>query len=169
MDAGADEPVAQHPHGNTRDTRKRVRPDNVELVTLTAGTRFGAYEVAAPIGAGGMGEVYRARDTRLDREESCRDTVVTDMLGGTPAASPDRYLQVSAPALLPLDVPQRLIWGEHESFVPRSLVDKYVAAAARAGDDARLIIVPCRGYFEIAMPTTAAWPIVHEGVLSLLR
>ena len=35
---------------------------------LQAGTRLGAYEVLALIGAGGMGEVYRARDTRLGRE-----------------------------------------------------------------------------------------------------
>jgi eukaryotic-like serine/threonine-protein kinase len=34
---------------------------------LTPGTRLGPYEIVAPIGAGGMGEVYRARDTRLDR------------------------------------------------------------------------------------------------------
>ncbi|MBI3668064.1 MAG: serine/threonine protein kinase, partial [Acidobacteria bacterium] len=34
---------------------------------LTAGTRLGPYEILAPIGAGGMGEVYRAKDTRLDR------------------------------------------------------------------------------------------------------
>ena len=34
---------------------------------LPAGTRLGPYEIAALIGAGGMGEVYRARDTRLDR------------------------------------------------------------------------------------------------------
>src|SRR5467141_640634 len=34
---------------------------------LSAGTRLGPYEVLAPIGAGGMGEVYRARDTRLER------------------------------------------------------------------------------------------------------
>jgi serine/threonine protein kinase len=37
-------------------------------VTLTAGTRFGVYEVLSALGAGGMGEVYRARDTRLDRD-----------------------------------------------------------------------------------------------------
>src|SRR5215510_876466 len=34
---------------------------------LTAGTKFGPYEIIALIGAGGMGEVYRAKDTRLDR------------------------------------------------------------------------------------------------------
>jgi Protein kinase domain len=36
-------------------------------MSLTAGIRLGPYEVISPIGAGGMGEVYRARDTRLDR------------------------------------------------------------------------------------------------------
>ena len=34
---------------------------------LTSGTKLGPYEIIAPLGAGGMGEVYRARDTRLDR------------------------------------------------------------------------------------------------------
>ncbi|MBZ5589552.1 MAG: protein kinase [Acidobacteriia bacterium] len=37
------------------------------LVSLSAGTRLGPYEIIAPLGAGGMGEVYRARDHRLDR------------------------------------------------------------------------------------------------------
>lgn len=37
-------------------------------MTLPLGTRLGPYEIVSPLGAGGMGEVYRARDTRLDRE-----------------------------------------------------------------------------------------------------
>jgi serine/threonine protein kinase len=37
-------------------------------MSLAPGTRLGPYEVIAPIGAGGMGEVYRARDTKLGRE-----------------------------------------------------------------------------------------------------
>src|SRR5207249_1948795 len=36
-------------------------------MTLAQGTRLGPYEILAPVGAGGMGEVYRARDTRLER------------------------------------------------------------------------------------------------------
>ena len=39
----------------------------VPIMFLVSGTQLGPYEIVAPLGAGGMGEVYRARDTRLDR------------------------------------------------------------------------------------------------------
>jgi serine/threonine-protein kinase len=53
-------------------------------VSLTNGTRLGPYEILAPIGAGGMGEVYKALDTRLDRFVAVK--VISDRLGGEPSA-----------------------------------------------------------------------------------
>ena len=53
-------------------------------MALTSGTRLGAYEIAALIGAGGMGEVYRARDARLNRDVALK--VLPELF----AADPDR-------------------------------------------------------------------------------
>jgi Tol biopolymer transport system component len=53
-------------------------------VTLAAGTKLGAYEVIGPLGAGGMGEVYRARDTKLDRDVAIK--VLPERLASDSAA-----------------------------------------------------------------------------------
>ena len=52
---------------------------------MTAGTRLGAYEILAPLGAGGMGQVYRARDSRLGREVAIK--LLADDLVNDPAAA----------------------------------------------------------------------------------
>jgi serine/threonine protein kinase len=53
-------------------------------VTLSAGARLGPYEIISPLGAGGMGEVYRARDTRLDRDVAVK--VLPAQLSESPEA-----------------------------------------------------------------------------------
>jgi dipeptidyl aminopeptidase/acylaminoacyl peptidase len=66
------------------------------------GTRIGPYEIVAPLGAGGMGEVYRARDTRLDR------TVAVKVLAGALAADSEsrRRFEQEARAIAALNHPR---------------------------------------------------------------
>jgi len=61
-------------------------------MALTNGAKLGPYEIASPLGAGGMGEVYRARDTRLDR------TVAIKILPAEFSADPERRKRLAREA-----------------------------------------------------------------------
>src|SRR5216684_8376042 len=63
-------------------------------MALTSGTKLGPYEIVAPLGAGGMGEVYRARDTKLGRE------VALKLLPPSFAADADRVARFEREARL---------------------------------------------------------------------
>ena len=63
-------------------------------MSLTPGTRLGPYEVVSPLGAGGMGEVYRARDTKLNRD------VAIKVLPDAVAQQPDRLKRFEREAQL---------------------------------------------------------------------
>jgi eukaryotic-like serine/threonine-protein kinase len=89
-------------------------------MTLSTGTRLGPYEILAPIGAGGMGEVYRARDTKLKRE------VALKVLPDSFAADPDRMarFQREAEVLASLNHPHiAQIYGVEERALVMELVE----------------------------------------------
>src|SRR6195256_3997337 len=90
---------------------------------LSPGTRLGPYEIVAPLGAGGMGEVYRARDTKLNRE------VAIKVLLPAVANDPDRLTRFSreAQVLASLNHPNIAhIHGLEESDGVRALVMELV-------------------------------------------
>jgi len=92
-------------------------------VNLSAGTKLGPYEVVAPLGAGGMGEVYRARDTKLNRE------VALKVLPAAMANDAERMARFhrEAQVLASLNHPNiAAIYGLEESGGMRALVMELV-------------------------------------------
>ena len=88
-------------------------------MSLTAGARLGPYEILSALGAGGMGEVYRARDTRLQRD------VAIKVLPEVFASDPDRLARFEREAqlLASLNHPHiGAIYGLEESGGVRALI-----------------------------------------------
>src|SRR5438128_2007435 len=92
-------------------------------MTLATGTRIGVYEIVDALGAGGMGEVYRARDTKLRRE------VAIKVLPAAFAVDPDRVarFQREAELLATLNHPNiAAVYGIEESRGASAIVMELV-------------------------------------------
>ena len=95
-------------------------------MALTPGARLGSYEIIAAIGAGGMGEVYRARDTKLNRD------VALKILPEAFAADHDRLTRFTreAQTLASLNHPNiAQIHGLEDSSTAHALVMEFVDGA----------------------------------------
>jgi Tol biopolymer transport system component len=126
-------------------------------VTLAPGTRLGPHDIVAPIGAGGMGEVYKARDTRLGRD------VAIKVLPAAFASDPDRLrrFEQEARATAALDHPNILAihdLGTHEGSP--YLVEELLEGSSlreRMRDGA----IPCRKAVEIAAQVASGLAAAH--------
>jgi acetyl esterase/lipase len=101
-------------------------------------------------------------------QQGCHGAVVEEMLGGKPIDVPEHYAQASAIKMLPLGIPQILIWGKNDDIAPIFLGERYMLAAKQAGDPVRLVSIPDVGHFEIASPLATTWPAVRSEIVALL-
>ena len=127
-------------------------------MSLGPGTRLGPYEIVAAIGAGGMGEVYRARDTRLKRD------VALKILPESFASDPDRLarFQREAEVLASLSHPNIAgIYGLEESDGIRALVMELVEGETLADRISRGPI-PLDEALPIAKQIAEALEAAHE-------
>jgi serine/threonine protein kinase len=127
-------------------------------MTLVAGTRLGPYELVGAIGAGGMGEVYRARDTKLNRDVALK--ILPDIF----AADPERLarFQREAQVLASLNHPNiGAIYGLEESNGVRALVMELVEGPTLA---ARIATgpIPLAEVLPIARQIADALEAAHE-------
>ena len=125
---------------------------------LADGTRIGAYEIRAALGAGGMGEVYRARDTRLDRD------VAIKVLPDAFAADPERVARFEREArtLAALNHPHVAhIYGVEEQRGVRALVMELVDGETLAERLARGAL-PLEDALPIARQIAEGLDAAHE-------
>ena len=116
-------------------------------MAVAAGAKLGPYEILAPLGAGGMGEVYRARDTKLKRD------VALKVLPETFARDPDRMarFQREAEVLASLNHPNIAhIYGVEERALVMELVEGESPKGPRAFDDAWKIAAQIADALEYA-------------------
>ena len=124
-------------------------------MSLTSGTRLGAYEILSVIGAGGMGQVYRARDTRLNRD------VALKVLPEIFVADPERLARFrrEAQLLASLNHPNvAQIYGVEDSAAGPALVMELVDGR----DLSVLSAIPLADALKIARQIAEALIAAHE-------
>jgi acetyl esterase/lipase len=122
-----------------------------------------------PLPVRGVVSLAGVADLRQGFELKLSNTVVADLLGGSPELVSERYRMGSPRELLPLRVPQRLIHGTLDTNVPIEISRDYATAAAARGDDA--VFIPLEGarHFELIDPRAKEFEAVRQAVLELLK
>jgi acetyl esterase/lipase len=118
-------------------------------------------------GAVSIGGVPDMRAFAANPEGPCGGRQIR-VLGGPPAAYPERYALVSPAERLPLGIPQVLIWGEKDSVAPQSLFAPYEQKAKAAGDSVTSVTVPAAGHHDLMSPDLPAYRMLVDQIRQLL-
>src|SRR5689334_21365573 len=127
-------------------------------MTLAAGVKLGPYEILSPLGAGGMGEVYRAKDTKLHRD------VAIKVLPESLSADPERLARFEREArvLASLNHPHiAAIYGMEESTSVKALVLELVEGQTLQ-DRIEAGPIPAEEAIQIARQIAEALEVAHE-------
>src|SRR5437899_2402803 len=141
--------------GDSRLNRSRHR---IRTMPLVPGARLGSYEIVGPIGAGGMGQVYRARDTKLGR------TVAIKVVSDAFLSDSDRIARFEREAklLASLNHPNiAALYGMEESDSRHFLVMELVEGETLA-DRLRRGAIPVDESLHIARQIAEALEAAHE-------
>jgi len=90
------------------------------------------------------------------------------LMGGLPAEHPARYRLADPAQRVPLGVPVDLLSGELDSIVPPAQARRYAALARPAGDQARVILLPGAGHFDLVAPPGPAWAQVLSSIRAMI-
>ncbi len=115
-----------------------------------------------------LGGVPNLQAFRQQGEFTCGSDVVGKLLGNLPVLT-ERYKQASPSELLPLGVPQILIYGAEDQSVPVKFGRAYMQEALKKGDSVKLAVVEGAAHHEYCVPNAITWPVVKSAVISLLK
>jgi acetyl esterase/lipase len=90
------------------------------------------------------------------------------LMGGGSAQLPDRYREADPMAAIPTGARVILLHGTADDRVPSQQSADYASAARAAGDDARCVLLPGTGHFDVIDPLSAAWPAVLAEFMSVI-
>jgi dipeptidyl aminopeptidase/acylaminoacyl peptidase len=149
----------------------RVTTDRMVLAGHSAGGHLALWAAAQEIGLArpdllavvslaGVCDLAACHRLRLGQDAA------GELMGGGPEELPERYLRADPMAAIPVRASVILVHGLADDRVPWQQSGTYATAASAAGGEARCVLLPDAGHFDVIDPLSPTWPAVQAEFLS---